>query len=198
VADSPLLVVLTGPSGTGKDSILTALKRRRNSPYGFAVNVTTRPRREDERDGLDYYFVTPEEFERRRRDGELLEHAMVYGQHKGVLKSEIQRLLAAGRHALLRTDIQGARYIKSIAPATVTIFVAPPSREELERRLSFRGGDTPEQVALRLKTAIQEMDAAAKFDYTVINDDLERCVLEIEEIIARESSAAGRKPVEMT
>lgn len=190
----PLLVVLTGPSGAGKDSILNAL-RERNTPYHFTVTATTRAPREGERDGVDYYFVTRDEFEAMVRGDDLLEHAMVYGQEKGVPRAPIREALAAGKDVLMRTDIQGARYIKSIVPGAVTVFVTVPSIEELERRLRGRGSDTDQQVAVRLKTATEEIDSADEFDHVVVNDDLERALDEFEEMLERERRREGRERV---
>lgn len=195
---TPLLVVLTGPSGAGKDSVLNALKTRPHGRYAVGVNATTRPPRPGEREGVDYYFVAHDEFARMIRDGELLEHAVVYGQDKGVPREPVRKLLASGKHVLLRTDVQGARFIKANLPGTLTIFVAPPSPAELEERLRARGDDSLEQVDLRLKTSREELASAGEFDFTVVNDDLERCAREIEEIIERESHAPGREPARIS
>ena len=129
--------------------------------------------------------------------GELLEHAVVYGQHKGVPKAPVRAALAAGKDVILRTDVQGARYIKSIEASAVTVFIAPPSFEELKRRLLSRGGDSTEQQALRLRTAEEEMATAGEFDHTVVNDDLERCVREVEEILERERVRPNRTHVRL-
>ena len=118
---------------------------------------------------------------------------MVYGHRYGVPRPPIREALAAGKDVLLRTDAQGARYIKSTIPAAVTIFVAPPSVEEMERRLRSRASDPPEQVELRLRTAREEMAAADEFDYRVVNDDLARCAAEIEGILDRERGRPGRQ-----
>ena len=190
---SPVLVVLTGPSGTGKDSLLARLKSQDPSSY-VVVNVTTRPPRAGEQEGVDYHFVSKAEFERLRRGGELLEHALVYGQNKGVPRSPIRRALASAHDVLLRTDIQGARTIKRLIPGATTIFVSPPSEAELRRRVRQRGGDTPGQIRIRGETAAQEMAAAPDFDYHVINDDLEECVNEIRRIISKERSRPDRDP----
>jgi len=193
-AHRPLLVVLTGPSGAGKDSLLARLKPQDPSSY-VVVNVTTRPPRTGEQEGVDYSFVSKAEFERLRRDGELLEHALVYGQDKGVPKSPIRQALASGRDVLLRTDIQGARTIKHLVPGATTIFVSPPSETELRRRVRQRGGDTQEQVRIREETAAQEMATATEFDYHIINDDLEECVNEIRRIITKEHSRPDRDKI---
>jgi len=197
VAPAPLLVILTGPSGAGKDTLAAALGSRPGSTIGFAVTATTRPPRASERAGRDYHFVSEAEFERMSRDGELLEQAIVYGQHKGVPTASVRRVLDEGKDVLLRTDIQGARFIKAQLPGAITIFVAPPSREEMERRLRGRDSDSEEQIALRLQTAAGEIDAAGEFDYTVVNDDLERAAAEIEAIINRERDRPGREPLSL-
>ena len=176
----------------GKDTVLGALRRSGEGAYGFPVNATTRERRPSEEEGVDYFFLSDHEFSRRVAAGDFLEHATVYGQSKGVLKEQVREILNSGRSALLRTDIQGARYIKSILPQAVTIFIAAPSLEQMEERLLSRGGDSPEQLRVRIDTAALEMAAAKEFDYTVVNDDLDRCVEEIQEIIRREQARPGR------
>ena len=193
----PLLVVLTGPSGAGKDSLLDEMRRLPRRPYAFAITATTRPPRPAERDGVDYHFVSREQFQRMVDNGDLLEHAIVYGQEKGLPKAQVREQLESGHDVLLRTDVQGARYIKSVAPGSVTIFIAPPSDAELERRLRSRGGDTDEQVRLRLETARREVAQAGDFDHLVVNDDLAKSVAEIERIIAKEHSRPGRAPIEI-
>jgi guanylate kinase len=195
VAGPPLLVVLTGPSGAGKDSLLDEMKGLPGRPYAFAITATTRPPRPAERDGVDYHFVSREQFQRMVENGDLLEHAIVYGQEKGLPKAQVREQLESGHDVLLRTDVQGARYIKSVAPGAITIFIAPPSDAELERRLRSRGGDTDEQVRLRLETARQEVAQAGYFDHLIVNEDLEKSVAEIERIIAEERSRPGRAPI---
>jgi len=190
-APGPLLVVLTGPTAAGKDTLLSRLKPLFPNAH-FAITATTRPPRPGERDGVDYFFVSPDEFKRMERDGELLEHALVYGDHKGVPKAPVREALARGQDVLMRTDVQGARHIKSVVPGAVTIFVTAPSLEELTRRLLERGADSKEQAELRLRTATSEMACADEFDYTVVNDDLDRCLAEVREIIERERRRPGR------
>jgi guanylate kinase len=190
----PLLVVLTGPSGAGKDSVLNVLKQR-GRPYHFTITATTRPPRPGESHEVDYYFVSKDEFAGMVARNELLEHAMVYGQEKGVQKQPIRRALAAGQDVIMRTDIQGARHIKSIVPDAVTIFVAPPSHEELERRLRDRDADSPDQMDTRLQVAAEEMAAASEFDHTVINNDLDRCAAEVESLLQQERNRGPRPPL---
>ncbi len=192
----PLLVVLTGPSGAGKDSLLAHLKSL-GRPYYFAATATTRPPRKGEAPGADPFlsFLSRTVFERMLEKNELLENAVVYGYRYGVPKRPIREALAAGKDVLLRTDIQGARTIKSRVPSAVTIFIAAPSSEELERRLRSRAADSAEQLELRLRVARDETLAAAEFDYTVVNDDLASSAHEIEEILSRERSRPGREAV---
>ena len=197
MAGPPLLVVLTGPSGAGKDSLLDEMKKLPGRPYAFAITATTRPPRPAERDGVDYHFLSREQFQRMVENGDLLEHAIVYGQEKGLPKAQVREQLESGHDVLLRTDVQGARYIKSVAPGAVTIFIAPPSDAELERRLRSRGGDTDEQVRLRLETARQEVAQAGDFDHLVVNNDLEKSVAAIERIIAEERSRPSRPPIQI-
>jgi len=196
VGAGPLLVVLTGPSGAGKDSLLAHLKSL-DRPHYFAATATTRAPRKGETPGDDPFllFLSTEEFEQMLEGGELLENAMVYGNHYGVPKAPIREALASGRDVLLRTDVQGARTIKSIVPGAISIFVAAPSQAELERRLRARGADTTKQMALRLRVAKEEMAAASEFDYTVVNDDLARSAAEIEAIMSRERARPGRQAV---
>jgi guanylate kinase len=190
----PLLVVLTGPSGAGKDTLLTHLKSL-GRPYYVSVNATTRTPRRDEVDGVDYHFVSKDRFRQMLANDELLEHAVVYGQDKGVPKTPIREALANGRDVVMRTDIQGARTIKALVSGAITIVVAPPSGDELRRRVEKRGGDSPDQVRLREETARREMAAAAEFDYTIVNDDLERAAHEIEAVMARERAREERPAV---
>lgn len=192
----PLLVVTTGPSGVGKDTVLTRMKAL-NRPYHFAVTATTRPPRPEETDGVDYFFLSDQRYDDMLARGEFLENATVYGHRYGVPKPPIREALAAGEDIVMRTDIQGARYIKSLCPGAVTIFVLPPSWDELEWRLRARATDSPEQLELRLRTARDEMAAAGEFGHTVVNDDLNACVDEIERILAAERARRGREPVRL-
>lgn len=188
--------MLTGPSGAGKDSVLARLKSL-GLPYYFAITATTRPPREGEVDGVNYHFVSLERFGEMLDRGELLEHAIVYGRRYGVPKAPIRKALAEARDVIFRTDVQGARHIRSTVPGTLTIFISVESADELARRLLARAQDTPEQLEVRLRLAREEMRAAAEFDHTVINRDLDQCVAEIEEILDRERSRPGRVPVSL-
>lgn len=189
---APLLAVITGPSGVGKDSLLSRLKSL-NRPYHFAVTATTRPARPEETDGVDYFFLSDQQYDEMLAKGEFLENATVYGYRYGVPKPPIREALAAGKDVVFRTDIQGARFIKSVCPGVVTVFVLPPSWDELEWRLRSRATDNPEQLDIRLRTARDEMAAAEEFDHTLVNDDLNACVDAIERILAAERVRKGRQ-----
>jgi guanylate kinase len=192
----PLLVVITGPSGVGKDTVLGRLKALRR-PYHFAVTATTRPPRPIETDGMDYFFLSDEQFDDMLAKDEFLENATVYAYRYGVPKPPIREALSDAKDVIMRTDIQGARYIKSLCPAAVTIFLLPPSSGEMEWRLRSRGTDTVKQLKLRLRTARDEIAVADEFDHTVVNDDLHACADEIERILAAERSRKGREPVRL-
>ncbi len=192
----PLLAVITGPSGVGKDSLLSRLESL-NRPYHFAVTATTRPSRPEESDGVDYLFVSDERYDQMLAKGEFLENATVYDYRYGVPKPPIREALAAGKDVVFRTDIQGARYIKLVCPGAVTVFVLPPSWDELEWRLRSRATDTPAQLDIRLRTARDEMTAAEEFDHTLVNDDLNACVDAIERILAAERTREGREPLRL-
>ncbi|KPK47843.1 MAG: hypothetical protein AMJ77_01830 [Dehalococcoidia bacterium SM23_28_2] len=192
----PLLVVFSGPSGVGKDSVLARLKAR-GGDYHFAVTATTRPRRPGEVDGRDYHFLSRRQFEEMLAAGGLMENAVVYAEHYGVPKSEVREALARGQDVIMRTDVQGVATIKGAVPQAVTIFIAPASMAELEERLRLRGADSEEQLRLRLATARREMDAASHFDHVVVNaqDKLEEAVDQAERIIAAEKERPEREPV---
>ncbi len=167
---APLLIVLSGTAGAGKDSVIRRM-RERDVAFEFVVTATSRPPRPGEENGRDYVFLSAEEFQAMIRNDELLEHAVVYNQHKGIPKKPVLDALASGRDVLLRVDVQGAATIRREYPQAVTIFLSASSKEELTRRLLRRGADSPEQVALRLRTALEEMNRVPEFDYRVVNAD---------------------------
>jgi guanylate kinase len=188
-----MLVVISGPSGVGKDALLDVL-RSRGRPYHFAITATTRPRRGVEMDSRDYYFLTPDRFEELAASGELLEHALVYGHRYGVPKASVREALASGRDVLMRTDVQGAATIKGAVPQAVTIFLTPASLADLEERLRRRATDSQETLRVRLATARREMDAAGHFDYIVVNAEgrLEEAADQVERIITAERARPER------
>jgi guanylate kinase len=164
----PLLIVLSGPSGTGKDAILSRMKKA-GYPIEFITTVTTRPQRAREKNNVDYHFVSTERFNQMIERKEFLEHAKVYGNWYGVPKEPIKQALDRGRDIIVKVDIQGATTIKKILPQAVFIFMAPPSMEELAIRLEQRQTESPFNLDLRLKTAEEEMKQLPLFDYVVVN-----------------------------
>jgi guanylate kinase len=183
----PLLIVLSGPSGAGKDAILSRMKKLAY-PARFITTVTTRARRAREKNNVDYHFVSVEDFQKMLKNKELLEWASVYGNWYGVPKAPVKQALAKGQDTIVKVDIQGAATIKKIVPQAVFIFIAPPSRKELARRLSERQTESPFGLALRLKTAGEEMKKLPLFDYVVVSkqDKIDQVVTEIEAIITAE------------
>ena len=191
-----MVIVLSGPSGVGKDTVLDQLKRSAGPMY-FAVTATTRRRRSQEVDRVDYHFVSRERFRSMIDGGELLEWAEVYGNHYGVPKDQIREALRAGRDMVIKVDIQGAETIKRLVPQALLIFVSPPSMETLERRLRERSTESASDLNRRVATARQEMDKQRLFDYVVVNDEVGRAVSEINDIIAKERGRADREAVEL-
>jgi len=183
----PLLLVLSGPSGAGKDAVLTRLKEL-GVPLEFIVTATTRPRRDSEQDNIDYRFVSAERFQKMIEANELLEWARVYGNLYGVPRQPVKRALAEGRDTILKVDIQGATAIKKILPQAVFIFLTPLSKEDLAARLRGRNSESASDLELRLKTAEEEMKKLPMFDYVVVNEQgqIDRVVSDIKAIIAAE------------
>lgn len=180
-------MVLSGPSGVGKDAVLERMKRL-GSHYHFAVTATTRPMREGEREGEPYHFVARAGFERMIANGELLEWAEVYGNLYGVPRAQVERALGQGRDVLVKVDIQGAKTIRGLAPDAVLVFLAPPSYDELARRLTSRGTEAEDAMRRRLREAEAEMEAASLFDHVVVNrrGELDDAVRQIEALTADE------------
>lgn len=183
----PLLIVVSGPSGVGKDAMLARVREFRPEVF-WAITATTRAMRPGEEHGVHHLFHTRDEFLELLERGELLEHAEVYGNLYGVPKAPVREALAEGRDAIVRTDVQGAASIRALAPDALLIFVAPPSLEELERRLHSRDTESAEETALRIETSRQEMRDAAWFDAVVVNETggLEDAAHEVMNIIERE------------
>lgn len=166
--DPPLLIVLSGPSAVGKDALLDELARRGHEFYRVITNTTRAPRA-GERHGVDYFFVTDEQFDALIASGGLLEHAVVYGHRSGVPRAQVEEKLAEGRDVIVRTDVQGAASIRQKMPEAVLVFIAPSSLEELEQRIRTRGSDDEEQIARRLATARNEMARSGEYDYVLVN-----------------------------
>lgn len=183
----PLLVVISGCSGVGKDAILVRMKELGLS-YFFAVTATSRQQRPGEIDGIDYQFIEKDRFEEMIENGDFLEWANVYGNLYGVPKTTVEKAMNEGKDAIVKVDIQGAATIKRVAPDAVTIFISPPSMEELERRLVQRKTESGTDLELRLKTAQKEMESQPKFDHVVVsyNNGIDQAIAEIEAIIESE------------
>jgi guanylate kinase len=192
----PLLIVISGPSGVGKDSVVKELLRR-NDNLDFVVTATSRDRREKEQNGVDYFFVTKEEFERMKRDNELLEDSLVYGQYKGIPKKSVLAVWARGKDVILRIDFQGAMKIKNLYPETLMIFLLPTSEDELRKRLIDRKTETPETIELRMATTRKEMESISIFDYMVYNPHgkMNEAVRNIETIINAEHHRVNQRKV---
>ncbi len=183
----PLLIVISGPSGAGKDTVLHRMKERR-MPFHFVVTTTTRPPRSNEVHGVDYFFISNDEFAEMIDRDELLEYARVYNDYKGIPKQQVRDALASGQDVVMRLDVQGAATVRSLAKEAILIFISTGSEEELIRRLRERKTETPEGLKLRIATARKELERIKEFDYCVINKDmsLEDTVDEIIAIIKAE------------
>lgn len=168
----PLLVVISGPSGVGKDSVIQRMKER-DLPFHFVITATTRPPRPDERHGVDYFFVSHDEFADMIEQGELLEYAIVYNDYKGIPKAQVSQALASGKDVAMRLDVQGAATIREKSPEAVLIFLVTQDEEELVNRLKTRKTETPEGLKLRIATARQELKRIDEYDYVVVNRDLQ-------------------------
>jgi guanylate kinase len=192
-----LLIVISGPSGVGKDTIARNLIKRRPAQFYFVVTATTRPPRDGERDGVDYFFVTESEFARMIGDDELLEYAIVYNDYKGVPKQQIRDALASGRDVIMRVDVQGAATIRHLVPNSTCIFLSVESEESLVRRLKARSSESDAELSLRIATARQEIKRVDEFDFYVVNPDSRPgdAVEKILGIIAAEKCRVDQAPV---
>ena len=189
----PLLSVISGPSGVGKDSVVRRM-RELDFPFHFVVTATDRPSRPGEVEGVDYHFVSTTEFESMIAHHELFEHAVVYGQYKGVPKTHARQALASGVDVIMRLDVQGAATIRRLVPQALTIFLVPPSLDVLVNRLCSRAGDSLPQRQQRLQMALAEMARIEEFDYVVVNREgqLDSTVQQVVGIITAEKCRAVR------
>ena len=187
----PFPIVLAAPSGAGKTSLARALVER-HADIDFSVSATTRPRREYERDGIDYYFVDDAGFDAMLARGELIEWAWVHGRRYGTPLRGIRETLARGASVMLDIDVQGARQIRSRLPEAVLVFVLPPSVDELLRRLTGRASESGEERLERMRTAVAELRSVDDFDYVVVNDDFEATLAVLESIVTAERHRMAR------
>ena len=190
---NPLLLVLSGPSGVGKDALLTRLKET-GCPLEYITTLTTRVQRAKERDNVDYHFVSPAKFQKMLENYELLEWASVYGNWYGVPKQPVKEALERGRDAIVKVDTKGAATIKKLLPEAVFIFLMPPSVEELILRLTQRQTESSFDLALRVKTAEEEIEQLPQFDYVIVNrrGEVDLAVSQIKAIITAEKSRVSR------
>ena len=194
----PLVIVISGPSGVGKDSVLNRM-RERGLPFHFVITATTRPIREGEVNGKDYFFISTDEFAHMIESNELLEHAIVYNDYKGIPKQQVRDALASGKDVILRIDVQGAASIKKMIPGAILIFLTTEDEQSLVDRLRARKTEHSEGLKLRIATARQEVKRAQDFDYVVVNiqDELDQTVDVISAIITAEHHKIIQRNVQL-
>ena len=183
----PLIIVISGTSGIGKDAVLNGLKNC-SLPLHFVVTATSRAPRPEEKEGVDYFFISREEFEQRIADGKFIEYARVYQDYKGIPREQVEQALKSGKDVILRLDVQGAATVRKLYPEAVLIFLVPNTTEEWYTRLCNRGTETPESLRVRVETAIRELAQIDLFDYVVLNaqDRLDAAVQDVVNIINTE------------
>jgi guanylate kinase len=190
-APGALLVIVSGPSGVGKDTVIESLRRIPTDPERyFVVTCTTRPRREYEIDGVHYHFLTDEEFERRREDGRFLEANLVHGHWYGTPRDEVRAAVIAGRDAILKIDVQGAAVVKQKVPEALLVFLVPPSLEDLFSRLQARATETADELDIRQRNAALELARQEDYDHVVLNEtgEVERTAAHVDEVIRAEKA----------
>ncbi len=187
-----LLLIISGFSGTGKGTVINRLLEKYDEKYALSISATTRSPREGEQDGREYFFKTREEFEEMIAKDELIEHACYVDNYYGTPKRYVEEKLEAGKNVILEIEIQGALDVKRLFPEAVLIFLLPPSVAELERRLRERGTETEEVVRARMERAAKEVDSAYKYDYMIVNDDIDICTQTIHSLIMSEKLRVSR------
>jgi guanylate kinase len=184
--------VITGPSGVGKGTLIRGLLSR-VPELELSVSATTRAPRRGERSGVDYHFMTPQEFDRYEQAGDFVEHATYSGSRYGTLRSELERRFVRGVPVVLEIEVQGARQVRRAMPDAVAVFIAPPSADALRTRLIGRGTDAPEQIAERMRTAERELEARPEFSHVVVNDRLEDATEELTDIVHKVLADRGQR-----
>jgi guanylate kinase len=195
-AHAPLLIVISGPSGAGKDTVMQRMQQR-GLKFHFVTTATTRPRRPNEVHGRDYWFISQGEFGRMIKADEFMEHALVYGDFKGVPKEQVRQALRSGRDVVMRLDVQGAETVRRLVPEALLIFITTDSEEELISRLQERSTETPEALAIRIATTRQELKRMDAFDYVIVNHDdrLDHTVDVVQAIIEAEHHRVRQREV---
>ena len=195
---NPLLIVISGPSGIGKDAVV-GLLRETNHDTHFVVTMNSRAPRSDEVEGVDYFFVSREEFEEKIAKDELIEYARVYSDYKGIPKSQVKEAFDSGKDVIMRLDVQGAMTIRKLCPDAILIFLTANSREEWINRLLERRSETPDELEVRLCVASKEYVLIDQFDYLVVNSDqhLEQTIADIQAIIKAEHLKTHPRKVEL-
>jgi len=193
----PILVVLSGPSGVGKDATLQLMKEQND--FYFVVTATTRPIRPGEIDGKDYHFISVGDFAEMIDEDELLEYAVVYGDYKGIPKKHVREALASGRDVIMRIDVQGAATVRKLLPEAISIFLTAESEEALVTRLRERKTESEDKLKMRIATARQELKRANEFDYIVVNRDQrqQETVDQVSGIMLAEKCRVDWKPIEI-
>ena len=189
-ANGGLLIVLSAPSGCGKDTVLAALEK--STPIKRSVSMTTRAIRSGERDGVDYYFVSDEYFEKMLAEDKILEHTIYSGHYYGTPRTAVDEWLAAGETVVLKIEVEGGGNVRSLYPDSIGIFLVPPSMQTLEQRLRARGSESEEEIQSRLTIARNEMRFAVQYDYIVVNDRLEDAVDDVRAVIRAEKCKSSR------
>ena len=182
------IFVISGPSGVGKDTILEKMADH-GMPYHFVITVTTRKARTGEKEGVNHFFVSEEEFQKMKNENMLIESAFVYGNYYGVPKTQVEEPILSGQNVLIRVDIQGAERLRKLYPAATLILIKPSTIDDLKDRLIERGTNTKKEMTKRLKSAISEMENTTIFDYEIINfkNQLDKAIFELEDIINKTS-----------
>lgn len=187
------LFVISGPSAVGKGTIVSEVVRRRDGDAVVSVSATTRNPREGETHGVSYYFMTEEEFVKKIDESGFIEHAQVHGKRYGTPKDPVEKVLDEGRDVILEIDVQGAMQVKRYTDEAVYIFILPPSLKDLRARIEKRGTETEEEIQIRLGKAMAEIEHLNRYDYAVVNDDLEQAIQEVCAIMEAEDRRLGRE-----
>ena len=187
-----ILIVVSGFSGAGKGTVMKRLMEKYNEDYALSVSMTTRGPRNGEVDGVHYFFVSREQFEENISKEGFIEHAQYCGNYYGTPKAYVEKQLAEGKNVILEIEIQGALLVKEKLPETLLLYVTPPDAKELKRRLVGRGTETMEEIEARLKRAIDEAPYMVDYDYIVLNDEVEKCVDKIHDLVDAAKHSANQ------